>query len=253
MNVEKNIFKTYKPADRNVGRDNMRLETADTPGRNIDEQLVALALRNVLEPGMQVTIVSDETGPPDIAVNATIGIEVKGPEIHKNDYVEKVRKTIIGKLDNLRRAWRKEAETRGRRLHRYNECWIGVTAPLPVTWLRMSGMPDSAWNRRMEANRELFDTVIEECTKGSLQDPIVSRILLVFKTVFPYHTPLYVYNTKAFSPETCTPIPAFSGQPRESVVVEEALRWAGMELTTTEVGRSESKIYLSNEAKALIR
>lgn len=253
MNVEKSIFKTYKSGDRNVGRDNMRLETSSTPKRNIDEQLVDLALRNVLEPGTQVAIVSDEAGPPDIDVNGTIGVEVKGPEIHENDYLQKVQKAITKKLANLQKAWRKEAGARGLRLRRYNECWIAVTAPLPVTWLRFAGTSDSLWNMRMELNRELFDTALEKCTDGSLRDPTVSRLLIVFKAVFPYHTPLYVYNTKAFSPDTCAPIPAFSDKPQKSIVLEKALRWAGMEVTTSVVGQSGSKIHLSNEAKALIR
>ena len=253
MNLEESVFKTYTPGDRNVGRDNMRLETSDAPSRNIDEQLVALALRNVLERGTQVSIVSDQEGPPDINVNGTIGVEVKGPEIHENDYLKKVQKAITGKLGNLRKAWRKEAKGRGLRLRRYNECWIGVTAPLPMTWLRTAGIPDSAWNSRMESNRERFDAMLEECIEGSLRDPTVSRILFVFKTVFPYHTPLYVYNTKAFSPDTCTPIAGLSNQPRKSVVLEEALRWAGMEITTSATGQAGSKTHLSNEAKALIR
>lgn len=257
MRIEKdNVFKTYKAKDRNQGRDNVMLEAPTAPAKNIDEQLVERALQNLLGPSMRVAIVSDGLGPPDIDVEGQVGVEVKGHEatagvLHWN----KVGEAIQGKMADLRNAWRKNTGGRGERLRKYKECWIAVTVPLPMMWMRHQGMDNRHWEARMRRNKEELDAIIAEHVEGSsLRDPTISRVIVLLRGSFPYHPPAYVYNTNRFSTATCLPVGAFCDQPEESVVVEQALTWAGMTLTSIPIGPAgKGKIWVSNECKSILR
>lgn len=255
MNRDPNIFKNYTPGDRNQGRDNLTVEDSSAPTTNTDQQLVLRALENSLRTVFPVTDVSAGNGPPDIDVGEKIAVEVKGLLIGESILPsDRIAKAVTKKMADLRSAWRRNVNRRGERLRRYHECWIALTLPMPGILIRYQGIDDESWNASLLRTKDFFDTIMSDCTRGSrLQNPLISRILLLFRTVLPMQTPMYVYNTTAFSLSSCASIPKFPDQPKQSVILEEVLKWSGMQLIPTVVGRSGSTLHLSNEMKSIVR
>ena len=255
MNRDPNIFKVYKPGDRNQGRDNLTVEESSAPTTNTDQQLVLRALENSLRMVLPVTDVSVGNGPPDIDVGEKIAVEVKGLQIGESNLPsDRIAKAITKKMGDLRSAWRRNVNRRGERLHRYDECWIALTLPMPARLIRYQGIDDESWNASLLRTKAFFDTIVSGSARQSrLQHPLISRVLLLFRTVLPMQTPMYVYNTTAFSLSSCANVPKFPDQPEQSVILEEVLEWSGMQLTSTIIGRSGSTLHLSNEIKSIVR
>lgn len=256
--VDENVMKTYDPRGRNQGKDNTILEETDKPNANIDEQMVAQALRNVLPKGAIVRLVGDQKGPPDISVNDVVAVEVKGPDFEDGgELSEKLKRTLKKALRSLRDSWRATEGENNAKLRRHKECWVAVTIPRPVGWVRFSGFKDADWERMSARNREQFDWIMEDAIKGSgsLREPVVSRILLLAGTRGAHaiitQPTLYVYNTKTFE-KGMHPLPGTPAEPRQSAMLEGALALSTMSLTSGGV-EEEGRTYIVNELKARMK
>ena len=182
MKLEKeNIFKTYKASDRNEGQGNIVIEGSMKPSANLDEQLVECALKNTLDEGARVSIVSDGVSPPDIDINGKVAVEVKGIQGYGNEFhLEKIKKGVKKRVANLQNAWRKNTGNRGERLRQYRECWIAISIPLLTTWIRRQGFDEEIWKRVKERNRRELDRLMKKELRGrSFQEPLVSRVIVI--------------------------------------------------------------------------
>ena len=236
---EEGIFKHYKAKDRNEGKGNFIVEGSPEPEANLDEQLVRTALERLLDP-VEVKRVADGTGPPDMEVGETIAVEVKGfePRDEGTDSLNVealVRGGMERKAQKLREAWRKHPERRGRRLRGYQECWIALSVPaMPLTLIRHSAYDDDTWSEHIVRETELWNEILTGCEKGSLREPRISRMAVLFHWSFPTAPVLVVHNTHAFSREDCAGFKGLPSNPGDTRIVEGVLEFGGITLTPNE-------------------
>ena len=252
MKLERGIFKEHGAEDRNKGEDNFIPENLE-PGGSTDEAMLVQALRNCLGAEVQVEGIGKKgEGPPDVAVNERIAVEVVAPQNEPNSVDGgKVQKAIRKKVNHLTWAWRKESDSTGQRLRGFRECWIAVTLPMFMTWMDGAYPMNDVLRARMKNNQDQLREWIEEGTKGkSLTNPPITRVLILMRNPMG-HCPLYAYTTKAFSAENSAKFEAFANSPGDDAVVPKALEWKGVRITSKEIDTGGA-IYQSNEARIVV-